>query len=232
MKRTIGVIVFGVVAFAAIVLARLPASWLLPTGGARFSCASVDGSLWSGYCSGLTVRGAALGDLTWQLRPARLLLGKVAAHIDLEHPPSASAQGDVEIGLGGTAGSLRGKKPFRTLWSLGYMLAAISSLIIGTSFALHYSLGIYYLGAAGLGFATGSVETFEPVLTSTLVKSSKLSSGMGWLSSSRALGLFVSNIVVGVLFVFSQFDSYLYAALTAFAAGAILLAIELKTKVR
>src|SRR5487761_1182655 len=102
MKRTIGVIVFGVVAFAAIVLARLPASWLLPTGGARFSCASVDGSLWSGYCSGLTVRGAALGDLTWQLRPARLLLGKVAAHIDLEHPPSASAQGDVEIGLGGT----------------------------------------------------------------------------------------------------------------------------------
>ena len=133
---------------------------------------------------------------------------------------------------GYSLGSLRGKRPFRTLWSLGYMLAAISSLIIGTSFALHYSLGIYYLGAAGLGFATGSVETFEPVLTSTLVKSSKLSSGMGWLSSTRALGLFVSNIVVGVLFVFSQFDSYLYAALTAFVAGAILLAIELKTKVR
>ena len=93
-------------------------------------------------------------------------------------------------------------------------------------------MGIYYLGAAGLGFATGSVETFEPVLTSTLVKSSKLSSGLGWLSSSRALGLFVSNVVVGVLFVFGQFDSYLFAALTAFVAGAILLAIELKTKVR
>lgn len=102
MKRTVTVIVLVIVAFAAIVLARLPASWLLPAGGAGFSCASVDGSLWSGYCSGLTVRGAALGDLTWQLRPARLLLGKVAAHIDLEHPPSASAQGDVEIGLGGT----------------------------------------------------------------------------------------------------------------------------------
>src|SRR6185437_14550318 len=102
MKRTLTVIGLVIVAFAAIVLARLPASWLLPTGGAAFSCASVDGSLWSGYCSGLRVRGAALGDLTWQLRPARLLLGKVAAHIDLEHPPSASAQGDVEIGLGGT----------------------------------------------------------------------------------------------------------------------------------
>ena len=101
MKRTVTVIVLGVVAFAAIVLARLPASWLLPEGGADFSCASVDGSIWSGYCGGLRVRGVALGDLAWQLRPARLLLGRLAAHIDLEHPPTTSAQGDVEMGLGG-----------------------------------------------------------------------------------------------------------------------------------
>lgn len=102
MKRTVTVIVLVIVAFAAIVLARLPASWLLPNGGANFSCASVEGSIWSGYCSGLTVRGTALGDLTWQLRPTRLLVGKLAAHIDLEHPPATSARGDVEIGLGGT----------------------------------------------------------------------------------------------------------------------------------
>jgi general secretion pathway protein N len=102
MKRTVTVIVLVIVAFAAIVLARLPASWLLPNGSANFSCASVEGSLWSGYCGGLTVRGAALGDLTWQLRPARLFLGRLAAHIDLEHPPATSARGDVEIGLGGT----------------------------------------------------------------------------------------------------------------------------------
>lgn len=129
-------------------------------------------------------------------------------------------------------GSLRGKRPFRTLWSLGYMLAALSSLVIGLSFALHHSLEIYYLGAAGLGFATGAVETFEPALTSTLVKSSKLSRGMGWLSSTRALGLFVSNIAVGVLFVYSQFGSYLFAALTALIAGTILVVVELKTKVK
>ena len=101
MKRTVTVIVLVIVAFAAIVLARLPASWLLPTGP-DFSCASVEGSLWSGYCSGLTVQGTPLGDLTWQLRPARLLLGKLAAHIDLEHPPTTSARGDVEVGLGNT----------------------------------------------------------------------------------------------------------------------------------
>ena len=102
MKRTVTVIVLVIVAFAAILLARLPASWLLPGSSANFSCASVEGSLWSGYCSGLTVHGAALGDLTWQLRPSRLLVGKLAAHIDLEHPPATSAKGDIEIGLGGT----------------------------------------------------------------------------------------------------------------------------------
>ena len=102
MKRTVTVIVLVIVAFAAILLARLPASWLLPAANANFSCASVEGSLWSGYCSGLTVRGVALGDLTWQLQSSRLLLGKLAAHVDLEHPPATSARGDVEIGLGGT----------------------------------------------------------------------------------------------------------------------------------
>ena len=102
MKRTVTVIVLVIVAFAAILLARLPASWLLPSGGASFSCTSVEGSLWSGYCSGLTLHGAPLGDLAWQLRPARLLVGKLAAHVDLEHPPTISAKGDFEIGLGGT----------------------------------------------------------------------------------------------------------------------------------
>jgi general secretion pathway protein N len=102
MKRTVTVIVLVVVAFAAIVLARLPASWLLPAGGASFSCASIDGSIWNGYCSGLRVRGATLGDLTWRLRPARLFLGKLAAHVDLERPPTTTARGDLEIGFGGT----------------------------------------------------------------------------------------------------------------------------------
>jgi MFS family permease len=129
-------------------------------------------------------------------------------------------------------GSIRGRRPFRTLWSLGYLVAAASSLVIGASYALNYGLGLYYLGAAGLGFATGSVETFEPVLTSVLVKSGRLSSGLGWLSSSRAIGLFTSNIVMGVIFTFSQFGSYLYAATTALVAAAILLVVELKTRIR
>lgn len=129
-------------------------------------------------------------------------------------------------------GSIRAKRPFRTLWSFGYLVAAASSFVIGLSYAFGFGLGVYYIGAAGLGFATGSVETFEPVLTSTLVKSKQLSTGMGWLSSSRAVGLFTSNIVMGALFTFSEFGSYLYAAATAFAAAMILLAVELRKKVR
>ncbi|MDG7007813.1 MAG: MFS transporter [Nitrososphaerota archaeon] len=129
-------------------------------------------------------------------------------------------------------GSVRGRRPFRTLWSLGYLLAAVSSLVIGASYLLNYGLSLYYLGAAGLGFATGSVETFEPVITSVLVKSGRLSSGLGRLSSSRAVGLFVSNIVMGAIFTFSQFGSYLYAAATAVVAAVILVAVELKTKIR
>jgi hypothetical protein len=138
----------------------------------------------------------------------------------------------VSAGAGYLLGSVRSHRPFRTLWTLGYLLAAASSLVIGASFALNYGLGLYYLGAAGLGFATGSVETFEPVLTSTLVKSGKLSTGLGWLSSSRAIGLFTSNIVMGAIFTFSQFGSYLYAAATALGAAIVLLVVELKTKAR
>ncbi len=138
----------------------------------------------------------------------------------------------VSAGAGYLLGSVRSRRPLRTLWTFGYLLAALSSLVIGASYALHYGLALYYLGAAGLGFATGSVETFEPVLTSTLTKAGKLSSGLGRLSSSRALGLFVSNLVMGAIFTFSQFGSYAYAAALAVCAAVILLAVERRTKVR
>ncbi|MGA7541026.1 MAG: type II secretion system protein N [Steroidobacteraceae bacterium] len=101
MKRTLTIIVLGAVAFAAIVLARLPASWLLPTSGNTFRCASVEGSVWSGYCGGLKVQGASLGDLSWRLEPARLLFGRLAAHVDLERPPQTAARADIEMGLTG-----------------------------------------------------------------------------------------------------------------------------------
>ena len=88
----------AVLAFAAIVLARLPASWVIASPPAPNSCAAVEGSIWSGTCSGLTVRGTPVGDLTWQLHPVRLLAGKLAAHVAVTRGVS-SARADVEVGL-------------------------------------------------------------------------------------------------------------------------------------
>jgi general secretion pathway protein N len=88
------------VVFVAIVIVRMPVEWVVPSALAR-SCTSLDGSLWSGTCSGLAVSGTAVGDLNWSLEPLRLLLGRLAAHVNLTRP-DANASADVELGLGGT----------------------------------------------------------------------------------------------------------------------------------
>ncbi len=138
----------------------------------------------------------------------------------------------IYLGVSAISGSALGStkiRPVRAIWSCGYLVAALCSLAIGFSFATHAGLASFYLASAALGFATGSIETFEPVLTSVLVKSKELSGGMGWLSASRAVGLFVANLAIGVLFTFSEFDAYLYAFLTALAAAIILAIAELWT---
>jgi general secretion pathway protein N len=97
VRRTLWIVLLAAVAFAVIVLTRLPASWVVPSGpGAGFTCASVDGSVWSGACSGVVVRRVALGDLTWDLKPAQLLTGALAAHVTLAHGP-ISVRGDVAL---------------------------------------------------------------------------------------------------------------------------------------
>lgn len=99
MRRTLWTALLALAAFAAIVLARLPASWVLP-GSPDYACASVDGTVWSGSCSGLTVQHFALGDLAWQLAPLKLLAGSLSAQVALANGP-ASARGAVALGIGG-----------------------------------------------------------------------------------------------------------------------------------
>jgi hypothetical protein len=99
VKRPFWIALLAAVAFIVIVLARLPAAWLIPSGRPEGSCASIDGSLWSGTCVGLTVGKNAVGDVTWELQPLRLLLGRLAARVSLTHG-AASATGDVEMTFG------------------------------------------------------------------------------------------------------------------------------------
>ncbi|HEY1874483.1 MAG TPA: type II secretion system protein N, partial [Steroidobacteraceae bacterium] len=99
MKRPLWIALLAAVAFVVIVLARMPAAWVVPARGPQWACTSIDGSLWSGACAGLTVSGTRLGDLTWELHPVRLMAGRLAAHLTVSHGP-ADAAADVELTLG------------------------------------------------------------------------------------------------------------------------------------
>jgi hypothetical protein len=99
VKRPLWIALLAAAAFVAIVLARMPATWVVPARGAQWACASLDGSLWSGTCAGLTVSGTPLGDLSWELHPLRLAAARLAAHLTLSHGP-ADAAADVELTFG------------------------------------------------------------------------------------------------------------------------------------
>jgi general secretion pathway protein N len=101
MKRTIWIAVLAVLAFAVIVVTRLPAQWaagVLPQG---VSCVQLSGSVWNGACGNLTVRGLQLGDVVWQVHPAPLLTGKLAMRIDMSRGADF-ARGEIEADRGGT----------------------------------------------------------------------------------------------------------------------------------
>ena len=97
--RPLWIVLLAAAAFAVILLSRLPASWVVPRSGI-VACASPDGTLWSGSCSGFSVERMPFGDLTWDLAPWRLLTGTLAAHVDARGPVSGRA--DVAYGIGGS----------------------------------------------------------------------------------------------------------------------------------
>jgi general secretion pathway protein N len=115
VKRTLIIGVLAVLAFAIILIARLPASWVVPSPPSNIACVDTDGTIWSGECTGLTVQGQTVGDATWELRALPLLSGKVAGHIVLSRasdPKSAPAhaEADVETGFSGKNISARNVK--------------------------------------------------------------------------------------------------------------------------
>ena len=104
MKRTLRFSILAILAFAIILLVRLPASWVggfLPPG---IVCTDISGTAWDGSCSGLVYNGAAVGNLTWELHPAALLHGKLAAFVDLTRGEEF-LRGEIEAGRGGRYGA-------------------------------------------------------------------------------------------------------------------------------
>lgn len=98
MRRGIWITVLAVVAFVAIVVARLPASWVVPAPPSAVACAAVDGSIWNGACAGLTAEGAPIGDVTWNVHALSLLTGKLSTYMELTGPV-ATVSGDVDVRL-------------------------------------------------------------------------------------------------------------------------------------
>ena len=103
-------------------------------------------------------------------------------------------------------------------------VAALGSLFLAVSYQFHAGVLSFYLATAVLGLGAGVIETYEPVVTASLAPHSGLSRGMGALSQWRSIGLFTSNLLMGLLFTVSIFSSYLYAFVTAIT-GAVMLAI-------
>jgi MFS family permease len=124
-------------------------------------------------------------------------------------------------------GASRGSA-LRSLWLLGYLPSAIGSGLIGISVLLHMNELAFYLFIAILGIGMGAVETFEPTLVSSLVGTATLSRGMGYLSVSRSIGQFLSNVIMGILFSFSQSIPYFYAFVSALLATLILGAADVR----
>ncbi len=102
MRRALLITVLAVIAFAAILSARMPAGWVIPSPPAKVACAATDGTVWNGSCSGLTVQGQPVGDITWELHAARLLGGKVAAHVTIARPGSGNAETSFESNFSGS----------------------------------------------------------------------------------------------------------------------------------
>jgi general secretion pathway protein N len=98
VKRTILLIVCVVLVFAGLVIARLPASWVMPDPKSGMTCSEVDGSVWNGTCTGLTVQQQPVGDLTWEVHAMRLFAGKINADVVVTRP-TGSIRGNVESGF-------------------------------------------------------------------------------------------------------------------------------------
>ncbi len=115
------------------------------------------------------------------------------------------------------------KKEVKVIGYLGYLLSALGSLGFVITLQFDQSYLFMFLSVALLGFALGSIETFEPTIISRVTPSNRSGAGMGYLSSARSTGLFMGNLLMGALFYFNAEYSYVYAFVVSLLAGVIML---------
>ncbi len=147
---------------------------------------------------------------------------------DTSNPVLGIGSYSVFMGLSALAGfmysSFAAKKEIRILGLAGYFLSAIGSLVFVIVLHFNEPSIFLYAGVGIIAFGTGAVETFEPTIVSRISSGLGAGRSMGWLSSSRSIGLFAGNIIMGLLYVVSSEYSYLYAfTVAAVSAGIVLI---------
>lgn len=101
-KRTVWLVALGVLALLAFALVTLPAGVVAgPLRKSGVEAGAFSGSLWSGRATGLTWRGATVGDAEWRITPRKLLSGRVAGHARLTRVDGALAA-DFDVAFTGT----------------------------------------------------------------------------------------------------------------------------------
>jgi len=89
VKRAWPLLALGAVAYLLVLVATFPAARLVPLlerQVAGLSLRSVTGSVFSGQSGQLVYQGLDFGRITWQSRPAVLLLGRLEFHVELTDP--------------------------------------------------------------------------------------------------------------------------------------------------
>jgi general secretion pathway protein N len=101
MKRGIWITLLAIVAFAAILIARLPVTWVAGFIPKNVSCAELGGTVWDGSCMGAVVQNVRLDSVSWELRPWALFGRKLAGYIEVTRGANY-VRGDIEAKSGGT----------------------------------------------------------------------------------------------------------------------------------
>jgi general secretion pathway protein N len=79
-------VIVGLVVFAAVIVATLPASLLASRLPPELAVEGPSGTIWNGAADEVRLRGAPLGSLTWIAEPGALLRGALAFHVEIVRP--------------------------------------------------------------------------------------------------------------------------------------------------
>ncbi|MCL5881515.1 MAG: MFS transporter [Candidatus Thermoplasmatota archaeon] len=98
----------------------------------------------------------------------------------------------VSASVGFLMSRIKLKREALSLGLLCHILAGLGAFLYALSLIEKLPLASFYLSTIVIGLGTGFTEVFEPTIISKV--SENIGRGMGWLTASRSVGLFVANV--------------------------------------